>query len=112
MRSVASWFETAQERLLTMRGYVHLGCTAKKKARIKRAFEFIREVSRSRSGGGLGVDLGEVVLGGLRTVGDELAEIFGGGLRPRHEYFAARADHVGLALHRFVERLGGSPPVA
>src|SRR5882672_1626482 len=61
---------------------------------------------KARSGG-LVIDLGEVVLGGLRTVGDELAEIFGGRLGPRDEHFAARTGEIGLDLHRFVERLGG-----
>src|SRR5580692_6322582 len=76
----------------------------KKKARAKRAFE----PSADRQGSGsLVVDLGEVVLGGLRTVGDELAEIFGGRLRPRDEHFAARTGHVGLDLDRFVQRLRG-----
>ena len=58
-------------------------------------------VSRSRSGG-LGIDLAKIVLRGLRTVGDEFAEIFGGGLRPRDEHFAACPEHIGLDLHRFV----------
>src|SRR5260370_32950262 len=64
----------------------------------------------AKRSGGLAVsrDLGQVVLGGLRTVGDELAEIFGGGLGSRHEHFAARTDHIGLDLDRLVERLGGS----
>src|SRR5882757_5033302 len=66
------------------------------------------QLSGGSRSGGLGVDLGEVVLGGLGTVGDELAEIFGGGLRPRDEYFAARTDHVRLDLGRFTQRLGGS----
>src|SRR5580698_3195166 len=76
-----------------------------KKSPPKRAFElqFVR-VWRS---GGLGVDLGEVVLGSLGTVGDELAEIFGGGFGSRHEHFAACTNHIGLDLNRFVERLGG-----
>src|SRR5258708_12287749 len=79
----------------------------KKKARLKRALELTAgQLIRKRSGG-LVVDLGEVVLGGLRTVGDELAEIFGGGLRPRDEHFAARTDHIGLDLNRLVERFGG-----
>src|SRR5689334_16910684 len=58
--------------------------------------------------GSLVVDLGEVVLGGLRTVGNELAEIFGGRLGPRDEHFTARTGEVGLDLHRLVQRLGGS----
>src|SRR5436309_6665011 len=59
----------------------------KKKARAKRAFE----LSADREGsGGLGVNLGQVVLRGLGTVGDELAEIFGSRLRPRDEHFAAQ----------------------
>src|SRR5665213_1814257 len=69
-------------------------------------------VSRSRSGGlAVGRDLGQVVLGGPGTIGDQLAEIFGGRLRPRHQHFAARTDHVGLDLDRLVERLGGGQPV-
>src|SRR5260370_26360749 len=79
----------------------------KKKARLKRALELTAGRLIEKRSGGLVVDLGEVVLGGLRTVGDELAEIFGGGLRPRDEHFAARADHIGLDLNRLVERLGG-----
>src|SRR5450631_2711121 len=65
---------------------------------------------KAKRSGGLAVsrDLGQVVLRGLGTVGDELAEIFGGGLGSRHEHFAARADHIGLDLNRLVERLGGS----
>src|SRR5882724_5545948 len=70
----------------------------------KRAFQ-IHPTQRDGSSG-LVVDLGEVVLGGLRTVGDELAEIFGGRLGPRDEHFAARTGEIGLDLHRFVERLG------
>src|SRR6266550_1117983 len=87
----ASWFETAQERLLTTRGrHGSRGIRVKKKARMKRAFELAAgQLTRQRSDG-LVVDLGEVVLGRLRTVGDEFAEIFGGGLRPRDEGFTAR----------------------
>src|SRR5215213_12012051 len=77
----------------------------KKKARLSGPSK--RAVGETRSGG-LGVDLGEVVLRGLGAVGDELAEIFGRSLCPRHQHFAARADHVGLDLDRFVERRGGS----
>src|ERR1700722_10891223 len=94
-----------QERRAALRPG-NANCYGQKEGPPKRAFEFIRKVSRSRSGG-LGVDLGEVVLGGLRTVGDELAEIFGGGLRPRHEHFTARTNQIGLDLNRFVQRLGG-----
>src|SRR3981189_1382724 len=65
-------------------------------------------ITKWKRSGSLVIDLGEVVLSGLRTVGDELAEIFGGGLRPRDEHFAARTDHIGLDLNRLVERLGGS----
>src|SRR5260370_42484215 len=65
-------------------------------------------ITKWKRSGSLVIDLGEVVLGSLRTVGDELAEIFGGGLRPRDEHFAARTDHIGLDLNRLVERLGGS----
>src|ERR1700704_2892898 len=66
-----------------------------------------RTVGRSRSGG-LAVDLGEVVLRGLGAVGGELAEIFGGGLRPRDEQFATRTDHLRLDLGGFAQRLGRS----
>src|ERR1700743_1283726 len=54
------------------------------------------------------VNLGEVVLRGLRTVGNELAEIFGGRLGPRDEHFTARTGKVRLDLHRLVQRLGRS----
>src|SRR5882757_311114 len=77
----------------------------KKKARLSGPSK--RAVGRSRSGG-LGVDLGEVVLRGLGAVGDELAEIFGRGLRPRDEQFATRADQVRLDLGGFAQRLGRS----
>src|SRR6266851_8844765 len=65
---------------------------------------------KAKRSGGLAVsrDLGEVVLRGLGTVGDELAEIFGGGLRPRDENFAACTDHVRLDLGSFAQRLGRS----
>src|SRR5260370_23280983 len=78
-----------------------------KKARLIEAGLAKGPVSRSRSGG-LAVDLGEVVLRGLGAVGDELAEIFGGGLRPRDEQFATRTDHVRLDLGGFAQRLGRS----
>src|ERR1700739_431635 len=52
------------------------------------------------------VNLGEVVLRGLRTVGNELAEIFGGRLGPRDEHFTARTGEIGLDLHRLVDALG------
>src|SRR6266571_4344571 len=77
----------------------------KKKARLSGPSK--TAVGGSRSGG-LGVDLGEVVLGGLGAFGDELAEIFGGGLRPRDEHFAARTAHVRLDLGGFAQRLGRS----
>src|SRR5437899_3257811 len=77
--------------------------TPQKEGPPKRAFENA-VVRRSRSGG-LGVDLGKIVLHVLGTVGDELAEIFGGGLRPRDEHFAARTDHVRLDLGGFAQRL-------
>src|SRR4051794_3712909 len=79
----------------------------KKKARVMRAFPNPSNQTRW-SLSGLAVDLGKVVLRGLRAIGGELAEILGAGLGPRHEQFAARAHHLGLDLHRFVERLGGS----
>src|SRR5215510_11157008 len=78
----------------------------KKKARATRALN-ARLAPQNRSGG-LVVDLGEVVLGSLRTVGNELAEIFGGRLGPRDEHFTARTGEIRLDLHRFVQRLGGS----
>src|SRR3978361_1169460 len=77
----------------------------KKKARLSGPSK--TAVGRSQSGG-LGIDLGEVVLRGLGAVGDELAEIFGGGLRPRDEQFATRTDHVRLDLGGFAQRLGRS----
>src|SRR3981081_4139532 len=77
----------------------------KKKARLGGPSK--RAVGRSQSGG-LAVDLGEVVLRSLGAVGDELAEIFGGGLRPRDEHFATRTDHVRLDLGGFAQRLGRS----
>src|SRR4029077_14163494 len=58
--------------------------------------------------GSLRVDLGEVVLRGLRTVGNELAEIFGARLGPRDENFTTRTSKIGLDLHGFIERLGRS----
>src|SRR6476620_7586287 len=69
------------------------------------------QLSGGSRSGGLGIDLGEVVLRGLGTLGDELAEIFGGGLRPRDEHFATRTDHVRLDLGGFAQRLGRSEPV-
>src|SRR5258707_2253625 len=75
----------------------------KKKARLSGPSK--RAVGRSLSGG-LAVDLGEVVLRGLGAVGDELAEIFGGGLRPRDENFATLTDHLRLDLGGFAQRLG------
>src|SRR6185436_18335045 len=57
--------------------------------------------------GGLAVDLGEVVLSGLRAIGRELAQIFGGRLRPRDESLAARTDQLGLDLERLADGLGG-----
>src|SRR5712672_3748442 len=77
----------------------------KKKARLSGPSKM--QLSGGSRSGGLRVDLGEVVLRVLGTLGDELAEIFGGGLRPRDEHFATRTDHVGLDLNRLVERLGG-----
>src|SRR5260221_14766945 len=81
------------------------GLHDKKKARLSGPCK--RAVGRSRSGG-LAVDLGEIVLRGLGTFGDELAEIFGGGFRPRDEKFATRTDHLRLDLGGFAQRLGGS----
>src|SRR4051794_20273377 len=77
----------------------------KKKARLGGPSK--RAVGRSLSGG-LAVDLGEVVLRGLGTVGDELAEIFGGGLGARDEQFATCTDQVRLDLGGFAQRLGRS----
>src|ERR1043165_5069731 len=68
----------------------------------------LRTIHWSKRSGSLVVDLGEVVLRGLRTVGNELAQIFGGRLGPRDEHFTARTGEVGLDLHRLVQRLGGS----
>src|SRR5881396_3598132 len=78
----------------------------KKKARLSGPSR-MQLSGRSRSGG-LGVDLGEVVLRVLGTLGDELAEIFGGRLRPRDENFATRTDHLRLDLGGFAQRLGRS----
>src|ERR1700732_2566332 len=103
--NVASWFETAQSRLLTKRGWPDL-CGHGTKRRPARSGPLKLSADRQGSGS-LVVDLGEVVLGRLGTVGDELAEIFGGRLRPRDEHFAARTGHVGLDLDRFVQRLRG-----
>src|SRR6202022_2736445 len=75
----------------------------KKKARTRRAFEPSTGPNKS---GGLVVDLGEVVLSGLRTIGNELAEIFGGRLGPRDEHFTARTGEVRLDLDSLVQRLG------
>src|SRR5258708_38070007 len=77
---------------------------------MKRASNDSYQTKWKRSGG-LVIDLGEVVLSGLRTVGEEIAEIFGGGLCPRDQHFAARTDHIGLDLDHLVERLGGRQPV-
>src|SRR2546430_4776252 len=66
------------------------------------------QLSGGSRSGGLGIDLGEVVLRVLGTLGDELAEIFGGGLRPRDEHFATRTDQVRLDLGGFAQRLGRS----
>src|SRR5882757_145010 len=63
---------------------------------------------RDALSGGLAVDLGQVVLRGLRAFGNELAEIFRRGLGARDEQFAAGTDHVRLDLDSFVQRLGGS----
>src|SRR3954471_9646048 len=60
-----------------------------------------------RRSGGLVVDLGKIVLSGLRTVSGELAEIVGGRLGTRDERFAAGAEQAGLDLDSFAERLGG-----
>src|SRR5260370_5218944 len=76
----------------------------------KRAFE-LTLTQLTLLSGGLVVDVGEVVLSGLRTVGDELAEMFAGRLRPLDQHFAARTDHVRLDLDRLVERLCGRQPV-
>ena len=81
--------------------------TARKKKARRSGPSKVLQLVESRSGG-LGVDLGEIVLRGLGTLGDELAEIFGGGLRPRDEHFAARTDHVRLDLDGFAQRLGRS----
>src|SRR5665213_1775826 len=75
----------------------------------KRAFLLTDAYATERMrSGGLAVDLGEIVLGGLGAIGNQLAEIFARDLGPRHEQFAARAQHVGLDLYRLVERFGGS----
>src|SRR6267378_8405470 len=78
----------------------------KKKARLSGPSKM--QLSGGSQSGGLGVDLGEIVLRGLGTLSDELAEIFGGGLRPRDENFATRTDHVRLDLGGFAQRLGRS----
>src|SRR6478736_717800 len=66
------------------------------------------QLSGGSRSGGLGIDFREIVLRGLGTLGDELAEIFGGGLRPRDEHFATRTDHFRLDLGGFAQRLGRS----
>src|SRR5207302_4175430 len=78
----------------------------KKKARLSGPSKML--LSGGSRSGGLGVDLGEVVLRVLGTLGDELAEIFGGGLRPRDENFATLTDHLRLDLGGFAQRLGRS----
>src|SRR5215475_2758735 len=90
-----------QRTLLT----VTYACTAQKEGPREAGLRTIHWPKRS---GSLVVDLGEVVLGGLRTVGNELAEIFGGRLGPGDEHFTARTGEVRLNLHRLVQRLGGS----
>src|SRR5882757_1460018 len=82
--------------------------SAKKEGPPKRALEKGSWVRRDPRSGGLGVDLGQVVLRGLGAFRDELAEIFGGGLGARDEHFAAGTDQVRLDLNGFVHRLGGS----
>src|SRR5262249_13247510 len=54
----------------------------------------LRTIHWPKRSGSLVVDLGEVILGGLRTVGNELAEIFGGRLGPGDKHFAARTGEV------------------
>src|ERR1041385_3485314 len=78
----------------------------KKKARLSGPSKM--QLSGGSRSGGLGVDLGEVVLRVLGTLGDELAEIFGGGLCPRDEHFATRTDQLRLDLGGFAQRLGRS----
>src|SRR5580693_8504627 len=68
----------------------------------------LRTIHWPKRSGSLVVDLGEVVLGSLRTVGDELADILSGRLGPRDQNFTARTGEVRLDLHRFVQRLGRS----
>src|SRR5580692_3477723 len=56
--------------------------------------------------GGLGGDLREVVLSGLDTVSDELAEIFSRSLGARHKRLATRTQQIRLDLDNLVDRLG------
>src|SRR3569833_3142426 len=82
------------------------GGGAKQKAR--RSGPQISVSTQGARSGGLVVDLGEIVLSGLRTIGGELAEIVGGRLGTRDEHFAARAEQARLDLDGLAERLGGS----
>ncbi len=79
--------------------------SAKTKAR--RSGPQISVCTQGAVSGGLGVDLGKVVLSGLRTVGSELADIVGGRLGARDEDFAAGAEQARLDLDGFADRLGG-----
>src|SRR3954469_6123025 len=79
---------------------------AAEKQKARRSGPQIQFLVSGRSGG-LVVDLGKIVLSGLRTVGGELAEIVGGRLGARDERFAAGAEQAGLDLDSFAERLGG-----
>src|SRR5690349_4375417 len=62
-----------------------------------------------RSDGGAG-RLGEIVLHRLRTISNELADIFGSRLRPQDQCFAARPRQLALDLQGLAERGGSSKP--
>src|SRR5882757_409054 len=81
--------------------------TARQKTKARRSGPQISVFYSGARSGGLVVDLGKIVLSGLRTVGGELAEIVGGRLGARDERFAAGAEQAGLDLDSFAERLGG-----
>src|SRR5437879_2530891 len=78
----------------------------KKKAR-QGGPSYAYSLSDAKSGG-LAVDLREIVLRGLRTIGHELADILGSGLGARDQHFAAGAGEVGLDLVSFAQRRGRS----
>src|SRR5689334_3135714 len=82
--------------------------TVKRKARRSGPFNAYALRRRERYLGSLAVDLREVVLRGLRTIANELADILGSRLGAGDQHFAASAGEVGLDLVGFAQRLGRS----